>query len=261
MARTINGAMFPLFAGESYNSGLDWYGTRINIPDSNLPKLHMEIPINKKRFEVPTFAWDAFMSAIKKRLFDYDSIVVPLTSYDRIPRYKTMDRYMRDIILCDYSNNKLVKLDVKRFDKVVRPYFGCHGAIFDELLYPLMMCSWEIKRGIGENGLPSFTFIRPILRVSRGCFLCQDDAMKRWIVKKAMTACVVEKITTPIIRREEAPLFHNTVDNVGERVYPSLTIEDSPFCFKKADTPSISTTNEGLLKIALDHLDEITICQ
>ena len=259
MARTINGVMYPLFAGESYNSGLDWWATRVNVSNQNLPKLHMEIPINKKRFEVPTFAWDAFMKVIKRRLFDYDSIVVPLTSYDRIPRYKTMDRYMRDIILCDYSNNKLVKLDIKRFDKEIRPYFGCHGAIFAEDLYPLMICSWEIKRGIGENGLPSFTFVKPILRVSPECFLCQDDAMKRWIVKKAMTACLEEAISTPFIRREEAPLFHNTIDNVGERVHPSLVIEEFPFHFKQTDTPSISTTNGGLIKIALDHLDEVVV--
>ena len=42
---------------------------------------------------------------------------------------------------------------------------------------------------------------------------------------------------------------------------PKIIIEKSPFSIKNIDVPSISTTNEALLKTALDNIDDFMLCR
>ena len=44
----------------------------------------------------------------------------------------------------------------------------------------------------------------------------------------------------------------------SDRKFPvKVEIEDCPFTIRAAATPSISTTNQQLLQVAIDHINEI----
>ena len=87
-----------------------------NAADSGLPSKYMEIPISGDTILMPIFAFNTFYHLVKEgRDGDIDSIVVKLDTIGKIPRYKSLDRNMRDVLLEGYPGTRLVKVKVKDF--------------------------------------------------------------------------------------------------------------------------------------------------
>lgn len=253
MARELNTSIAQAYLG-TYTStrGTGYYNSNYH-PVANRRK-YMEIPIFKDSFELPVFAVEQFINLTKEgKDLSTNAITALLYTYDRKPRYVSLDRYMRDIVNEDFINSRLVKCDVKQGNGIVS-YYCTHGAVFNAFYEPMMMLTWLMQRKWLDDESYKYEFIKPILRISPSCYINQEDPMQRWIAKKAASAGLESNIHTPH-SRDVSDLF---VESTSYKVLP-LTVEicGSPFVIKTADVPSISTTNEVLLQIAIDHIDEV----
>ena len=253
MARDLEQAIESAFRGmNTYTRGCQyWYGDR-PIPVST--KKYMEIPIEEDIFELPVFALSDFNELTRdNKDLSTEAITAMLFSLNKEPRYKSLDRYMRDIILEQFTHSRLVKCEVKQGTETIL-YYGTHGAVFDKYYNPMMMCLWQIERRWVNEKTRKYHFIKPILRINPDCYVHQWDPMQRWIAKKAATAALTETIYKPFGRDltdafEEIPY--------DARMDLTVEISKSPFRIRTADTPSISTTNKSLLQLVIDHIEEI----
>lgn len=255
MARELGSAIYQAYLGTyTSSSGTGYHFGRNNAFSSR--KKYLEIPINEDYFELPVFAIEQFINLTKdNKDLSTELITAMLYTYDRTPRYKSLDVYMRDMVIESFTCHRLVKCEVKRGSETIS-YYCTHGAVFDNLYNPVMMLTWQMRRIWLNEETRKYDFIKPILRISPDCYISQQDAMQRWIVKKAATV----GLDTKIIRPHSSDLNAAFVLEDNHET-ENLTIEicHSPFKIKTADVPSISTTNENLLQLAIDHIEEIIV--
>lgn len=208
---------------------------------------YMEIPI-KDSFELPVFALHAFEEYIHKTP-NMDVLVAPLYSMGAKPSYVTLTRYMKDVLL-EGGGSECIELDIPG-DPPLK-YYGTHGAVFDENLKPVMICSWQIERkpSTSEERLYDYFLKRPLIRISPDCFQAQSNAMEKFIAKKfPMEILSTRSVTTFSI--SNTPIEQRHVYHI------KIEIDESPFYLKQAEFPSVSVTDHSLLQIARDHIDEI----
>lgn len=225
--------------------GNDRKTSDVNRGTKVTPVKYMEIPI-KDEFELPTFALNYFLENIHNHP-DVDALVVPVYSYGDKPYYVTLNRYMQDVLLERYDH--LIEMTMP---DGVKKYYGIQGTVFNKDLEPLLMCSWQVRRELNDDSEDmkyKYKLIRPILRIHPRCFQMQSDPMEKFIAKK---------FPTEIINTGNISVFgegYLLYDNVRRPI--KIEIDRSPFVLKEIDTPSVSITDDSLLQIARDHIDEI----
>lgn len=223
-------------------------------PDADDKSKYMVIPIDKEIIEVPVFALYAFDKGNSNPSALFDEIVIKLNYVGVNNYYKTIDAEMRDKLTNAYSCSRLTRLP--KVGDPERTYYITQGAIFDDDFNPIMMLTWEICRKPRKDSLLSFDymFMKPILRIIPEVIINKSNALERYIVNKIMPNVLsISDLRRPYI---DSPFF--SVSNVSHRVHkPKVVIEKIPFEIKKVDVPSVSTTNEELMKVALDNLEEL----
>ena len=220
-------------ASYSYNSGI-YQEPHVLHPNCKL----MEIPVNQYRFELPIMAIKGFSKISPSH--NIDAIIVKLESGKYVPRYKTINRYMEDVLICNYTN-KLIRLEVGNEDaKLI--YYGTHGALFDSEFKPLLMCSWIVET-IVQPGLehPTYKFIQPILRIDPQCFLNMSNPMEKFIAKKMPNLALSTRVS----------YGHNL-----EAKFIKVEISSSPFVVRPVTPPSASVSNTFILSAALNHMND-----
>ena len=207
---------------------------------------YLEIPIGDT-FELPVFALDAFSKNIEKHP-DMDMLVAPLYSMGTKPNYVTLNRYMKDVLI-ECNDTHLIELGIPG-DPPFK-YYGTHGAVFDENLKPVMICSWQILRkpSTSEERLYDYFFERPLIRISPDCFQAQSNPMERFIAKKFPMEILSIRRVNPQI--PESPIRYSGSYNI------KIEIDVSPFILKQVKYPSVSVTDNDLLQIARDYIEEI----
>jgi hypothetical protein len=114
--------------------------------------------------------------------------------------------------------------------------------------------------GDGANvvDITKYKLIRPVLRIDPEVYMSKADPMEKFIANKMIGLCIEN------LKRKPSNYCLNDNHNAScivtcEQSYLPVKVEiDScPFSLLTADTPSISTTNQELIKVAIDHLDEI----
>lgn len=253
MARELNYTIGDIFRGQTTTRGVSYWGRNTVIVDS--PKVYMDIPIKKSIFEIPTFALGTFFSTLENKRFDEEAIVAVLRTINKVPRYVTLNRYMRDILIDDYDSNRLVKLEIKEGETEPLVYYATHGMILDYQFTPVMMCSWLIERTIDYDGNFKYEFLKPIMRIDPACYLSRGNSMERFIVNKLPIVALDSTIYQPYRRNVPSCFVNRQYSDVEADL--RIEIDKCPFVLKQSDVPSISTTNEKLLQIAIDHIDEI----
>lgn len=242
MARSLDRAIHDAYMGYSRNSGY-WYrnGSR------TLGKLkYMDIPIDKDSFELPVFAINHLRDAVINREENPDVLVATLYTDGKVPAYKSLDRYMRDILISDISEH-LIVLEITEHNRNI-VYYGTHGAVFDENFHPLMMCSWMVNKKI-EGDKVRYYFDTPILRLHRSVFINQSDPIQRFLSKKLLSTSLANNIFEP-------PCSYSYSANYKKI---KVIIDDIPFNIKTIEVPTISTTNDQLLQVALDNISEMNL--
>ncbi len=211
----------------------------------------MEIPIDRPVFELPIFTLYSLVMA-NEDYTEKDTIVAELYSSDRTPRYKTVGRYMQDILLKSYTMYNLIKLKVEQGDNTIL-YYGTYGAVFDDQFNPVMLCSWIINK-YQEDDRWKFKFIQPVLRIDPDCYLNQTDPIRKFIAKKMLDSTLnVYRVSSPSPRQ----IYSSPFVSNNERLPVKVEICESPFIIKSTREPSISITDKELCEIARNHLEEI----
>lgn len=228
-----------------------WYGCDIDGLENK--SVFMTISLGDK-FEIPAFALDVFSS--NKRMGGEnppDCIVINLRYSGSRTTYKSVDANMRNTLNARYYSSRLIKMP--GIGDPERVYFTTQGAVFDENYNPVMMLTWEMERVLDEvHQSYKYKFIRPVLRVKPDIVVNKYDALERYIVNKVIpTVLTLNYITSPSINSTDIIANYYASRNFKVKVI----IDKIPFEVRETDKPSVSTTNEELLGIALDNLGEL----
>ena len=209
---------------------------------------YMEIPVDSDVFEVPLFAFRTFCYMLDKGI-NASTIVASLYSCGAESSYKSIEAIMRNVLYTTFGCH-LSKIQI---DGISNIYYATMGAVFDKDLNPLMVMSWQMERQNEER--LTYNFKRPILHITPMSFVRKEDPVQRFLDGKMLTTALDMDITTP-----------NSIcaSGVQFRINRSffkikVEIDDCPFNIKGVDVPSISVTNENLLQLAAEHIDEIEI--
>lgn len=263
-SRDLSGTVRMLFRSNSYQQCYSGYRYGSRIPNEDTTVRYMEIPVSEDVFEIPIFAFKSFVDSVKEGT-DSQAIAVMLNTEGRVPKYKSVDRYMRDVLLEGYKNSRLVKLEVKQGNDTII-YYGTQGAVFDKNFKPLAICSYQLEREKGEvvvinsgeqdQAITRYKFLRPILRVDPYAYLWKVSPMERFIVNKLMNTCLDEGAFLPMAY--DVNEHFDIPSNQDTKKYPvKIEIDECPFLVHQTATPSISTDNRQLLQLAIDHIDEL----
>lgn len=220
-----------------------------NRNTSNTPitvKKYMEIPIGSDVFELPLFAFEDFKRMHQDKKVG-DVIVASLYSLGQTSNYKSLDSIMKDV-LSTYFNKHLCKVQIPNSPNI---YYATFGAVFDENFTPLMMLSWIMGRRVNEEGVIKYSYKKPLLRLNPYPCLNKEDALQKFICGRWMTTALNTNIYPPYSR------YLNLGPDYPSFNHVKVEIDECPFVIKGTDVPSISVTNEGLLQLAADHIDEI----
>ena len=214
----------------------------------------MEIPINTSSFEIPLFAFRKFSDLMANvgQIESIDTIVAVLNTDNKVSRYKSADRYMRDILTERFTDSRLIRIDTALRGEPVT-YYGTMGAVFDKNFNPMMICSLQMERlCVTDNEKCGYNYVivRPILRINPLTVLNKDTLIEKYIVNKFLTACLQDPVTIPYYRNSKIV----AASDAGWTV--KVEIDEFPFHIQHADTPSISTTNQKLLQVADEYIEE-----
>lgn len=232
--------------------GADFWGPTSTLRYTDKSS-YMVIPISSENIEIPVMALS--MSTMENQIRakgDLDAIVVNLNNIGGYTMYKSASAAIRNVFSTVYCNVHLRK--IMSVGDTEKKYYGTYGAIFDENFKPIVMLSWEMKRvhQDGENNPIKFKFIRPILRVAPEVLINKSNVIERFIINQIIpTSLTLNYISSP-------SCYKTTIYEGNDRDEKvKVIIEDSPFIVREADVPSVSTTNEELLDIASNYIDEV----
>lgn len=218
--------------------------TQTQDDSSRSRSIFMEIPTDKDIIEIPVFVFQTFVESLN---FPTTAIVAELYTIGNEPRYKTVDRFMRDILKLDFSYH-LITLPVKQGDDTII-YYGTHGAVFDKDFSPIMMCSWLLEKVVDGDSI-KYRFLHPILRIHPGCFLNPVNSMEKFIAKKLPTAALT------LASMESPFVVLNCFVGVTRCRPLKVEIAANPFTMTNVCPPPLDITNKELLQTAIDHIDE-----
>lgn len=211
----------------------------------------MTIPIREEdTFEVPLDALDT-MYNIQYRIDKVKSIVMSLSYSNKYTGFKTLDANLKATLGMKQDDAKLTKL-IQIQDKGW--YYNSFGTIYDKDFYPIMMCSWLMKLVPQEDEeTPAIKLIKPILRVDPQVFINKSNAVERYIINKIIPAALELNMANMCYR---LPFI---IDDIGMEYKVKVEIDECPFIITKPVVPTIRTTNESLIKAALDNVDDMTL--
>ena len=253
MARDLSYTIREAFQGTRYNRC--YCGYRYNFQLSSNAVRYLEIPLNRDIIEIPLFALDVFIDAVKDGGCDADAIVTVLKTTDCVTGYKTLDRSMKDILYENYNVSKLIKIDLTK-DNNPLIYYGTCGAVFDKDFNPLVVCMWQIEQCIQEDeddAAFKYKFLRPVIRIHPDVYLRRSDSMERFIAGKMLNTCLQwENFQAPPSWKLNSSFLTSDSGYTAR-----AEIDEFSFVIHDTSSPSISTTNQQLLRLALDHIEDI----
>lgn len=249
MARTLGSTIIDVF--EVNTSRRCFYRPEEDYPLPQTIDKFFEIPIDGDVFEIPTFALKSLMDRVNASGELPSVITAKLHTDNCTAGYKKAERNLVEVLRESFVQSKLIRVDAECGEEKV-PYYGTCGAIFNKDFKPIAMCSWVIEKFSDELGVQRYRFLQPILRVDPAAFLHGADSIERLVAKKLINYCLMSPKRPPF-QWERGDYFIDDEDD-----YPvKVVIEESPFNIRCIDKPSISTTNQQLLQIAIDHIDEV----
>lgn len=209
---------------------------------------YIEIPVSGDSFEVPLFALDGFHRMVCAG-DNCDTLVAPIYSCGYTSSYKSLEAVMKDALSTPLGN-ALIKVSVSGSPN---PYYVTFGTVFDHELNPQMMLSWIIERTVNAEGNNIYGCKRALLRLDP--WICRDkgNTMERFLANKLLSTVLNTYIELPYQFQQTFYQSRRTVD-VNT---PKVEIDICPFHIKEPEVPSISVTNEKLLQLAAEHVEEI----
>lgn len=244
--------------GHIFSLGGDWSRSFDN-PDNCIDNrsAYFEVTIDGPTFELPVFMFDVFTfpdrrwqhisAPLENRLKDgKGTIVAKLNTENRYCTYSSFAAIMKEVLEESYNRSRLVRITTKQGENTF-VYYATIGAIFNSHFDPVLLCTWTVER-YEKNGTFEYRVIQPIVRISPECFMYRNNPIERFISGKFAQTALSIRCNPPYSLTNGA--YYN--DKV------LVEINKIPFNIKRADIPSISTTNEELIQLVKDNIDDIT---
>lgn len=190
---------------------------------------YIQIDLDRDVFEIPVFLYKYLSENCTAE--HTSSMCAFLYSDKRARDFATAPPIISDFINSSFTEDRLLKVDIPEKNLL---YYGTCGALFDKHFNPLFICSWKVKK---QDGF--YVRVKPVVRYSRSIFTDKPDF-----------------ITSPFKNRifnfflKDNDMWHclGCPENI------SVIIDDFPWSFHAVDTPSVSDTQDSLIKAALDNL-------
>lgn len=220
----------------------------------------MLVPSKGDKVEIPVFIIKQYGDMLDQKTLDgvpdYISIPLKVSGYKNF--YTSFDRIIRSTLHDSFSSHGLVKLQGKDGSDI-HTYYATKSALFDKNLNPLMMCTWQMEKRMAIPGQVTYReavyksyFIKPILRIAPEFYLAKHDNVGRFINKKMISLILSKATYTPrYYLSDHLGVLYN------HPYIPAVLIEDIPFEIKTVPAPSVSTTREELLNLALENLEDM----
>ena len=241
-----------IYQGGSH-SMINRMNTGSHVPSApTTAKLYMEIPIGSDVFELPLLAYSAFRDMLSHNRH-CDTLVAQIYSCGLESSYKSLDAIMKDVLTAKPSLH-LCKVRVPGSPTV---YYSTYGTVFDSRLKPLMMLSWVFERKADDNGKVKYHYKKPLLRLNPQTCLLKEDALQRFMAGRMLTGSLESYVTIPYFVNMNEFLEQTRSYTDRRNFHVRIEIDECPFVIRGVDIPSISLTNEALLQMAADHIDEI----
>lgn len=236
----------------------DWERSLYNSANSiDNRSAYMEVTIDSPTFELPVFMASVFSHPDRRWTYDSEqlenylkdgkgTIVAKLNTENRYCSYSSFAAIMKEVLEESFYRSRLVKVTTKQGENTF-DYYVTSGAIFDSNFDPVLLCTWTIER-YEDNGTFKCRLVQPIVRIDPDCFIHRPNPIERFISGKfAQTALSIT--CDPPRTLTNGKKYNNKV---------LVEINKIPFKIKHADIPSISTTNEELIQLVRDNIDDIT---
>lgn len=238
------------------STSMDCYNSYRNLllEEDEKARPYMMIPCKGDRLEIPVLAIQSFIDAVCANGIDNipDYMAVKLESIAKQPRFTAFNGVIRSALDSNFSVSRLVRFIGKdKEDTTV--YYGTKSALFDKDFMPLMMGTWEVEKKYNGD-YARYNFVKPVLRIVPDFYLDKYDNVGRFVCKK-MIPMLLEGGCVPPSAYIDADKYF--IRNPRILYTPKVVLEKIPFEIKKTDAPSISTTNEDLIKAALDNIQDI----
>ena len=230
-------ALYKVYLAISYGRG------RYSDPQKTIVK-NMEIPVDTDVIEIPCFLLPRFKLYAHSNNQSADAIITQLDDCAQEPMYKTLANELSYSIRTQY----ITKFEVPQQNQTVK-YLITFGAILEEDLNPIMMCSWVLRRRPNTESDDCYEYLYPLLRIAPKCLLYPNNLMERTIGKK-IPSLLIGKTIRP----------NSWVTLIEEDLRPlRLEVADSPFKMT-AITPAFpDVSNEDLLRCAYNFSDDFTL--
>jgi hypothetical protein len=249
---SLDSVISAIFNGSSYNSHIRNY--RRALTSSITARKYMEIPINTDdfEFELPLLAFDDFIKMHQNRK-EGDVLVASLYSCGLSSTYKSLDSIMKDVLSTSFDKH-LCTIQITGSPNI---YYATFGAVFDENFTPLMMLSWVMEKRTNSEGIIKYHYKRPLLRLNPHPCINKGDALQRFLASRMLTTTLSTTAYIPYFYNCDGFIEQHRVFSIRDGYHIKVEIDECPFTIKGIDTPSISITNEDLLQLAADHIDEV----
>lgn len=230
-------ALYKVYRYTSYTRSAD-AGSQESIVKN------MEIPVDTDVVEIPCFFLPRFKLYAHSDHQSADTIITQLSDCAHEPIYKTLNSELSYSI----RTKGITKFEVSQQNQTVK-YLITFGAILEEDLNPIMMCSWVLKKWPDSESGNYYEYLYPLLRIAPKCLLYPNNLMERTIGKKIPSLLIGETIRPnswiTLIEADLGPL--------------RLEVADSPFKMT-AITPAFpDVSNEDLLRCAYKYSDDFTL--
>lgn len=209
---------------------------------------YLTIDVSKDEVEMPLVAFHDFSDIARRSQAGGtnlpDEIVVALRAGKRKAAYKSIESQLREVLICDVRDDNLVAIKVEGCQE---PYYGAKGLLFDPHFHPIFLCTWKMEKVECEGG-KKLRQKKAMIYIDKDCFIRKGNAVERFISGKFPTTALGCFLPTERYRG-----FIPCNQDIG----PEVIIGKIPFDFRPIVSPSINTTNEELIAVALNNIDEI----
>lgn len=212
-------------------------------PQESIVK-NMEIPVGTDVIEVPCFLLPRFKLYAHSNNQSANAIITQLSNCAHKPMYKTLN----SVLSYSIRTRIITKFEVSQQNQTVK-YLITFGAILEEDLNPIMMCSWVLRKIPNTEDNGCYEYLYPLLRIAPKCLLYPNNLMERTIGKK-IPLLLIGKTIRP----------NSWVTLIEEDLGPlRLEVADSPFKMT-AITPAFpDVSNEDLLRCVYNYSDDFTL--
>lgn len=204
--------------------------------------------------EVPFFIISLYNKFFFNKLYDkgFKNIAIPLFRAYKFMRYRTLPANFKDCFSSAFSLYGL-----KMLTNEPKGYYASPGIIFDSDYKAL--CAFTVKTHFyDKDGHLQLEYVDPLFRVAPEAFFNKNDNVCKFI-RNSLIPYMLDLDTSVWVPNNTGNNSYTYDRNYCPIVCPHVDIGSIGLNIFPVSEPSISVTNDTLLKVVSDNLEDIDI--